>query len=396
VSMVFARAFGFLVALVFLSGVVSAAPLFSFVSQEPVDVNDSNIVSGVTIIFDVQGNVEEPYLEYAIDSLGPCHTSIAGVCVTPYPLSSSIDPFTSVGTQYYFTLGEFELLPAMYNVNETTMIESVKSVVSLSGANRLFKIRFEGFDPSASTMKYEVDLNSSTQMSATVYFCNENYGSGRITDSPFCTIIGSIGDVPGFDHTHVSGGGISYHDVLPIPISGGLIGGIPVTSVGYIVLRVDSQLVLAGIPVNTGSLQTSTNNGQSWSNSAFTADSHIHQFRDDLVLEYRACADSVCSVTVTDGVDGSPIIPEPPILVVDTPMNGDSFVVGSSINVSWSAFSNFGAGLSYVVLFAGEEVYDGSDTSVLIDTTGFDSGSYELVVVALDDSVYSFSSSSRA
>jgi hypothetical protein len=198
---------------------------------------------------------------------------------------------TNISDTWLFRLFDNQVYPATYNINETYMEQTQHSIYNIADHSSYVKIRLYNVSSTKQYSQFEVMANdSSSNTTLGIFYCNESYTTGDPDTSPFCTNFYSLlGNVP-YNHTHTQ---YSSHMLIPFSMNTttGTIGGVQVTPTSYFLLRGNSSTWHAYyISNDTGSAETTTDNGTTWTPLAGTIDSHLHQYYGTDTLAYYASA----------------------------------------------------------------------------------------------------------
>lgn len=198
---------------------------------------------------------------------------------------------TNISDTWLFRLFDNMIYPATYNINETYMEQTQHSIYDINGHNNYVKIRLYNVSSTKLYSQFEVMANdSSSNTTLGIFYCNESYTTGDPDTSPFCTNFYSLlGNVP-YNHTHSI---YSSHMLIPFSMNTttGTIGGVQVTPTSYFLLRGNSSTWHAYyISNDTGSAETTTDNGTTWIPLSGTIDSHLHQYYGTDTLAYYTSA----------------------------------------------------------------------------------------------------------
>jgi len=220
---------------------------------------------------------------------------------------------TNSSFNWTFKLTENEVYPYTSNLNLSIFFRTQHVNHKLSIKKDYIKIRFFNVSNSRRYNLFEIDaFNTTSDLSAlSIFYCNSSYTSGNPRDSTDCFDFYNILSTTPFNHTHSQ---YSSHHIAPFYVNttSGMIGNVYVTPTSYFLLH-----PLANTPWNVSyipnisridTIQTSTNNGNAWSNLAGTVDSHIHQYNGTEKLNFYVCANDTrnnenCSDLYTAYID---------------------------------------------------------------------------------------------
>jgi len=356
----------------------------TFVSQSPNTLTHLNIFGFLNITYNML-NVKPattPYLNYTYTTTAGCFVYTAGICTVPSTTYLQHDYNSVTTNDYLFRLFDFTLIPATYNYDEEEMISREKSFLTRTGQNRFTKVKLTNVDPLAEIMYLEAYLDAlEDDVDIIVYYCNDNYVDGDVRDNDYCEIAGVFNNVTSYHHTH---GINSFHNLLPLPLFDGKINGLDVTNTSYFVFgNLDGSFRLAYINEDTDTLQESNNFGTAWTDTGFTADVHLHQFRVDDGITYKACGIGLddelgCSAFRTSDI-GVPVTdPILPIGIFTNPNDQQTYNINNLIpviegeevvrylNITWSAFSFEGYPLIYELYINNNLIYDDGNNSFML------------------------------
>lgn len=300
--------------------------IINFVSQTPIDITSTNLMNETAnITFNITGedlNLSTIRLETVINSsTGISYINVNGIS---FPMNISFNFSFNVTVDFTTILGDNDIYPASYAVDDETMEDSAHSVFTSINDNNLIKTTFFNISNSTRFSLLEIMTNSSTGVCDLIY-CNSSFTTGSVTTNNNCGGFGEIQPNTPYNHTH-PGTGRSAHLFIPLglDVTDGTISGIQVTPESHIIVR-GSGCNTFYISNNTGTAQTSVNNGATWTSQAWTIDAHIHQFNDDETLYYRQCAKDTssvetCSDLIFDNLDITPLPPSAPFII--TPQEG--------------------------------------------------------------------------
>ena len=380
----------------------SEAPDVDFYSKDPFDINSTNIKStGAYIIYNITDefpiNDSSVYLYYKTNnSLNDITRFINGTGLSGYANTSYS---SKSGNSYNFTVYR-DIYPGSYNLERTVMHSATHYNYSLDKKNEAIKTRFFNIsnDRQYNFIAANVMNTTATSKDLRVFYCNSSYSSGKITTSPYCTLIYEL--EPGA-YIYFSGDYSNYR-IIPFAINTttGMIGNVYVTETGYIIFMAGAfadewKISYADIVTRTDQAQTSQSGGSSWTNLAGTPDVHIHQFSDDDTFWYYACAKDEyghqnCSDPLFDLINHSILPPTSPYPYKPT----EGFYSGNiTINYTASISPN-NYSISYynitLVNTSGDYVYtikgnNGLNLSYIWDSTEVSDGEYAIKVVATDE-----------
>lgn len=365
-----------------------------FVSQSPSDINVLNVLD--------TGYVNITYNHSDISSNGTYFINYSFINNTntingTIETNSYTEEYTdnSSSQLYRYVLGDNQVYPAVYNVNETLMDTTNHSYYTVSG-NNIYKTQFIGINTSKTYNFFEayVTVNGS----GLLYYCNSSYTTGIPLMNSNCALISTF-NFTGFNHTHsYLGFNYSKHNVFSLPVVSGKINNITFTSTAYLLFRAVPSSTLTIGYINgsprTNTTMLSTNNGLSYTDQDTVIDAHIHQYGDYDGLRYNACNYNTsgslwCSTTTSDYYG---LIPLPPTGTTVT-TNQSNYYLEEYINVSWTNVTPvLGYITSHVVKLIDSYGVTYSNTTQTnttfntnINTTNTKPGSYYVQVYSVDN-----------
>lgn len=252
------------------------------------------------------------------------------------------EPCSNISSnQAVCNLDDNEILPGTYIIDfeEHEDISHVP-VYNLTGSNDYVKLGLYNM----TTISYgffEFMVNSTTNDTYPIIFCNSSYTAGNPTTSPYCSQFASFIGNLAYNHSHV----YSSHRVRSFALnsSTGRINGIKVTPLSYFLFTKDTGATLQVWGINNKSnpnlVQSSANGGNTWStNGNIAPDYHVHQIADPSTFYYQLCANSsidnagVCSALKSDLIELTLIAPTVP----DIAPIPELIKQNTTITVNWS------------------------------------------------------------
>ena len=278
------------------------SPDVIFKQQTPSDINSLNaVVVGVNITYNINSSIGLGLNLSAINifykqnsTTRNCITFINGSCATEW----GYDPFNyNITSNFTFLLQDNEIYPATYLLDDDVTDVEAHTRRTLGNSNSFISIQLFNVTNTTAYNFFEIMANGSSIKR--IYYCNSsyNFASDTVPDptiSPKCISIGSIPANQPYNHSHNIN---SAHQVLPltINITTGTIGTVKVTPTSYFLLRGNTptnSVEYYTIPnvTRADSIKLTTNNGGTYTNQAFTIDTHLHQFSGNSSLWYYVCA----------------------------------------------------------------------------------------------------------
>jgi hypothetical protein len=260
----------------------------TFIKQQPSDFTELNIISPI------------PNTTYLVNftSLNLSRVNIyfqtnltpSIVNGTKLSIVYKIRPYSSNKSKNFtFNFNDNDIIPAIYNYNETKLELTVHKGVPTSGSNDFVSTTFYAVNSSKQYSFFEVYAkNKSANQNLKFYYCNSSYSTGLIVSSAFCTNFYTIPSSNNFNHTHSA---FSKHYVVPFPIVAKKINGIVVSPTSYILVG-GSNWNITGIngTARVNTVRLTANGGNTYSNQVMITDAHLHQFTGTEYLRYFAKA----------------------------------------------------------------------------------------------------------
>ena len=378
-------------------------PNVTWYNQTPADIDTYNaIANGVDITYNITDpsgvDPASPILYYKTNtSTSDCWTYVNG----SYESCGyqKLGPTSNATSLWLWELEDDQIYPATYNLNEHALEDTPHNSTALTSPETEIKIQLLNVSNSSQYGVFELMANATNGTAPLdVYYCNSSYTSGDI-NSTFCTEFGTISPTQPYNNTETI---YSSHMVMPFSINTttGFVGAVEVTSTSYFVLRPASgggAWAVYYIPnvSRTSAIQSSSDNGSSWSNFAGTVDSHLHQYDGTNTVWYYACANDTlgnnnCSDARYDLLNLAGIPPTSPSVYSPTSKTYNSIIV---INYTASMSPN-GYPISYYNIsllnsdFSFNNTIIGNNSinlSYVWDPAGTRSGNYSIRVQACDN-----------
>lgn len=315
----------------------------TYISQSPADITSTNLVgaysSGANVTYQYfnQG-LTQSYVNLTLITNNTCAQFVNGSCrlfnSTP-TVSATIIANTTNGNYSNLTFGSYRenvVYPYTENLN-FSQIDSGSYTVTLNGANDYISDDIQNLSQNTNINFYEVPVLSTGVVQ--VYYYNSTYDfSSNPATNPnvhnFCTLISPTS----YNHTHNTFG----HQFCPYTINAsGYLGTVKMSGGGFLI-RGNLQgvnVTVANIIARPGVTRETTNGGNTWSNTAGTVASHVHQFSaNDLFCHqgYSVIGSTLYNTTRTcDTLDLTPFPPEIPNIY--TPNGTRSYT--QYLNITW-------------------------------------------------------------
>lgn len=327
------------------------------------------------------------------------YTYLNGSLINP---SRNFTYTNASGSLYFFYIDEQDTLGGTFNYDSEYMESVQHTNFSFSGVNNWLKIQFLNVSNNANYNFEEIMADNATISSdvTTYYYCNSSYTTGNPVSNNNCVIIYSAPINRVYNHSH-SPNGFSKHKIIPfnLNISTGKIGNVYVTPISYFLKQASTSTELVYYISNISrinAIQTSNNNGNTWSNFAGTIDAHLHQIYNNASINYKICANDSyipnnygCSSWYYDIIDLPNL--NPSSVAIFNPINS-SYNTSILINHSSSSVSS-GYIVSYLYYYRVENsstwnfIYNNSDLSLTYqwDISGLTEQNYQLRVRVFDN-----------
>jgi hypothetical protein len=289
------------------STIASAEINISFVSQSPSDLNITNILGDtLNITYEVTKGAyslinSTMKLYYKVNSTSSdVQYIVNGTGFSGWRNKSYTN---ATNYNYMFRLDDNDVYRGNYNYPVDDMDESAHFGTTFTTKNQFIWTEFKNISSTKRYGVYEVMVNGSVKaFPITLYYCNSSYVSGKMWDSPYCSLVGTR-TKKSYDHKHKDN---SSHAVFSFPVNStaGIIGDTKVTSTGYFILggAKDWNYYSINGYVRNGMQKKTSTKGLSWTiDNTIILDSHLHQYdnTDNETLFYYACINDtdsgVCS-----------------------------------------------------------------------------------------------------
>lgn len=274
------------------AGLTYPVDVFTFNSRTPSDLYTTNGMTGMNVSYNIDLTGKVNLSTTQINSLiinESCSLYLNGSCMSV--VINTLSNYNS-STLYSWIISDNILYPATYNYPIRSMNYYNKSMMNFSN-NEFIKMEFLNLTNNTINFleAYIYNLTSVT-LPLELYYCNNNYTTGNVLISPYCSVVTSISS-SSYNHSHV---GDSKDYLIPFNVNNTArtINGIPITSRSYFLFKGTNSpndnwgLKYANFSVRGGITQTSSNNGVSWSNMTATIDAHIHQFSTSTGISFNA------------------------------------------------------------------------------------------------------------
>lgn len=257
-------------------------------SKNPADIDTSNAINGINLTYTYNypnKNLSTIILNYTLVNSSN-HTIYSYINGTQQPAYNYVN-YTSNDTDDFLFILDDSIYPATYNMNHLLMSNSDHYNYSLT--NAVQGLKTEILNVSAKEYDIlEVNILSSIGTSfARIYYCNSSYTTGKVSTSPYCSLI-SLSNTTTCGHSHIK----SCHNTYPMKITNGLFNNIIITSKSYFVIM-GSNLGTINIgyvnqSIRNGLAQTTINDGVSYTSQTFTTDLHLHYYNTNDSIIYIA------------------------------------------------------------------------------------------------------------
>lgn len=312
---------------------------------------------------------------------------------------------SSTGDLYSFLPADNQVYPATYNFDEYATEHTTHSVYDLDSNSKWLKMELLDVSTTAENSYLEFMINntdSSGTIALPIYYCNSSYTTGNPTADSNCVNFYNMPAQQYWNHSHGPSVALSdsSHMLVPFPIVSGEISGVPVTSTSYFLFRGDGGInaydayYITNIS-RSDAIQTSSDNGTSWSNFAGTLDGHLHQFDNTSTFYYYACANDTsgnqdCETIKSDQLQFGAVGPTSPVVT-----NPTSTTYEGDINITYLAAVPYGsAEIDYYSISLADEdevvlstiIANNSDNLYYLwDSTSTGDGTYTIRVKATDN-----------
>jgi len=379
----------------------STPPTITFMSQNPADVSSTNILS---TDLNISYNITDPS---GIDS------STAKVYYKTNSSTSAVVWFingtatsgwqtetgTNVSDIWNFTL-DHSIYPGSYNMNDSVMESEPKHGHTLTKKNDILKIRFFNVssDEMFNYMILDAENISGNNGFLRIYYCNESYATGEPNTNDNCIEFYNLQPGTTSDYTR----GSSTYWIVPFPINSttGKIVDVTVTNTSYFLLRdsessADWNVSYITNITRTDQVQSSTNNGVSYSNFSGTIDMHVHQFSANDSLWYYVCANDTagngnCSDVRQDLLQLDHLPPSSPDVYNPTEgVHGGDITINYTESISPNAYpiTHYNITLVYLNLSLAKIIRGNNslNLSYVWDSSSVSDGQYFIRVEACDN-----------
>lgn len=373
-------------------------PSVIFNTQIPSDITSTNIWNiGVNITYNI---TDETLLN--LSSIKLYHKSNSTTRdIISFVNGSGIGGFieeaykSNISSTFLWNLADDDIYPITSNLNPEQVHNTIHSAINLNTQTSFIKTQLLNVTNTTRYNFLEVMVNASTSANTLqFYYCNSSYSSGNINTNPNCVVATSWNPTPVFNYTDNQS---SYKiAVLPINTTSGTLAGIKVTETSYFLLRGSNTgggrfVYYVPETSRTGAIQTTTNNGVSWTSQTYTTDIQLHQFSGNSSIYYYACANDssnnqACSSVRSDLFDLGGL---PPTVLITSPIEQQ---YTTNISINYSAMSPNGYPIiNYSVYLLNASLSINSTIkantslqSVNFNITGYD-GEWIVKVVAEDN-----------
>lgn len=376
------------------------SPSITDINQDPSNATVTNVLTNHlyinATITDVTG-IDEVYLNLTRNN---SYVYINGT------LKANLTYFedNTSGDVYNWYLDETDLFSGTYNLDPDVIEVTDHLNTTIQGLNTWLKVRFFNVSNSVqqSFIEYYSENATGTGEISEYYYCNSNYSTGNPTLSQWCTVF--YNNYNNLDYSHIHKYGKSKHKILPlgINITSGMINDVYVTPVSYILKRgtpLGDLVFYVNTVTRTDTTQLSISNGNSYTNQAYTVDSHIHQVRNLESINYQICANDTlsnfgCSIWYFDIIE-FPLLP-PNTVSFRSPI--DDTYTSNRIEINHTeSFSSSGQSITkydYYYSVEGENSYNllgtnnHPNTNFSWDVTNILNNEYRIKVITTDSLNY--------
>lgn len=314
-----------------------------FISQEPADIKNLNLFgTRLNITFNVtnQTSLTRVYLNYSFTGNG-CVFAINKSCITEYNTAYQRENDTSSVSFQNFLIGDNQIYPATYNINETQLENTSHNFTALTSTNEYILITLNN----VTIKKYGVfEIMSNTTGTSKIIYCNESFDLTNPAINPNCIQFGTLNRTD-FNHSHPITGNNSRHNIFNFPINttSSRIGSVGITSKSYFLIEGTSTgtTYVYNVPLTSGRsyYKISSNSGSTWTNlTSLTIDSHLHQYNGTETYNYQGCTNKsgtvACSTTRSDNLDVTILPPTSPSI---TNPSIDAQNGTNNFNLTWTS-----------------------------------------------------------
>lgn len=296
-------------------------PNVTFVNQTPTDISTTSAFSQrVNITYNITSSagINDSTVTYYYTTnttIGDCYKIVNGTATCGW---RNITYNTKLGTLYSQDFGDAKIYPENDILDFLTYFRnSAHNNASLSNTNQAIRCNFTNMSTTSNYSYYEAMVNVTTNTQ------NRGLEVDYINASGTSTSIYQSGSLPTWNHTH----NVSFHMVVPLPLVGGFINSVKVTSNGYFRIKPLAGTTFYYYYINDtaypSACQLTNNNGNTWTNLAGTLDNHLHQFEANNTFMYYVCAynnngDYNCSSIRSDELQIGGLPPTTPTIIYPT------------------------------------------------------------------------------
>jgi len=376
-------------------------PTITFKSQTPADVSSTNILStdlnityNITDPSGVDSSTAKVYYK-TNSSTSAIVWFINGTATSGWQTETG----TNVSDIWNFTL-DHSIYPGSYNMNDSVMESEPKHGHTLTNKNSILKIRFFNVssDEMFNYMILDAENISGNNGFLRIYYCNESYATGEPNTNDNCIEFYNLQPGTTSDYTR----GSSTYWIVPFPINSttGKIVDVTVTNTSYFLLRdsessADWNVSYITNITRTDQVQSSTNNGVSYSNFSGTIDMHVHQFSANDSLWYYVCANDTagngnCSDVRQDLLQLDHLPPSSPDVYNPTEgVHGGDITINYTESISPNAYpiTHYNITLVYLNLSLAKIIRGNNslNLSYVWDSSSVSDGQYFIRVEACDN-----------
>lgn len=293
--------------------------IVGWISQTPDNITTTNtILTNLSVVYNMtQTALSSAYINYTLNTTfgNGQYWILTNRSIERQGWITTDFTYTNISNIFTFINEADNYLPATYNIQHDTMINTTHNTLSLSNGNTLASYTIYNMSSTALNPFFEIMLN--TTGTCNVYYCNETYTTGTPVTNTNCALVKTMINTTTFNHTH---GINSRHNIIPLTINNSKIGNVAVTTTSYIIIKQFSGVCDIGyIPIFTdvNADRTSSNNGNTWTSQTYSFDAHLHEFLAGIdYIKYYGCSQNsttlLCeNITHTDIFDKTSFNPLP-------------------------------------------------------------------------------------
>ena len=379
----------------------------SFINQTPPSLTSTNIFgSSLNAIYNIFSNGgvldnNSVRLFYNISRNGSYDNIFTQGAVTKF--NQNVSYSSNNSNIFSFLLSDDIVYPATYNFKQDAMENTPHLNQSIGASSSSWiKVNFTNISSSLTNNYIEFMASNTSSASVNIFYCNSSYTTGNPAGSSNCVQISTFPPSQNQNGTFL----YSFYHRISLPVINGSVSGIGITPLSYILMQGGNGWLFHYITNDSGTLYTSSNNGNSYSAFSGTMDMHIHQFSKNDILNYWACANDsngqyTCSTAQSVNIGFSSLPPTSPIIISPIESSyGDTLMlinytaaVSITNNItSYTAYmlDSTATNILYTIASVGN-----SNLTYKTNTSQYANGNYVLKVTATDnESLSSFGLSS--